>query len=142
MGADSATNHRFAEIRGSRAPSIIAPLNPDQEGPDMDTTSHTYSLDLPADRTIVLRDVRDARVDCLRGRLWITEVPLRSDIVLDTGESHVVRADGRTLVTAFGDSRFRVRGEKRVVQRPRGAPFAAMLDALSRRAASRWLAAD
>jgi hypothetical protein len=108
----------------------------------MDTTTHTGPLNLPADRTIVLHDVRDARVDCLRGRLWITEDPLRSDILLDSGESHVVRADGRTFVTAFGDSRFQVRGGKRVVKRPRGTPFSAMLDALSRRASSRWLAAD
>jgi hypothetical protein len=112
------------------------------KGNDMGTAGHTDTLDLPADRTIVLHDARDARIDCLRGRIWITEDPLRSDVLLDTGESHVVRAQGRTFVTAFGDSSFRVRRGQPVAQPPRAATFTAMLDALSRRAVSRWRTAD
>jgi hypothetical protein len=57
------------------------------------------ALDLASNRSIVLHDARHAEIACLRGRIWITEDPLRNDIVLDAGESHVLQVDGLAFVT-------------------------------------------
>jgi hypothetical protein len=58
------------------------------------------AVELAANRSIVLHDAKQAEIVCTRGRIWITEDPLRNDIVLDPGESHVVTADGLAFVTA------------------------------------------
>jgi len=57
------------------------------------------AVELAANRTIVLHDARQAEIVCARGRIWITEDPLRNDILIDAGESHVVSVDGLAFVT-------------------------------------------
>jgi hypothetical protein len=59
------------------------------------------AVELAANRSIVLHDAKRAEIVCTRGRIWITEDPLRNDIVLDPGEAHVVTADGLAFVTAM-----------------------------------------
>ncbi len=66
------------------------------------------TIELAADRSIVLHGARNAQIVCIRGRIWITEDPLRNDVVLGTGQSHLVRGTGKTLVTSFVDSRVRL----------------------------------
>jgi hypothetical protein len=58
-------------------------------------------VELATNRSIVLHDAGRAEIVCSRGRIWITEDPLRNDIVLKAGESHVLRADGLAFVTAL-----------------------------------------
>lgn len=58
------------------------------------------AVELAASRSIVLHDAKQAEIVCTRGRIWITEDPLRNDIVLDPGEAHIVTADGLAFVTA------------------------------------------
>ena len=41
------------------------------------------------------------RVDCLRGRLWITEWGATDDVVLDAGESYVISRGGVAVVQAL-----------------------------------------
>jgi hypothetical protein len=108
----------------------------------MSTAASDQRLELEAHRTIVLQDVRDAEIVCTSGQIWITEGPLRSDIVLEAGAAHVVRADGKTYVTAFDDSTVRVRRSLPARVPPRAAHFASLLDAISRRATGRRLATD
>jgi len=62
------------------------------------------AVELAANRSIVLHDARHAEVACLRGRIWITEDPLRNDVLLEAGESHVLDVDGLAFVTGLTDS--------------------------------------
>ena len=57
------------------------------------------AVELGANRSIVLHDAMHAEVVCTRGRIWITEDPLRNDVMIDAGKSHVVRAAGLAFVT-------------------------------------------
>jgi hypothetical protein len=41
------------------------------------------------------------RIDCLRGRIWITEAGCGDDIVLEAGDSYVISRDGVVLVQAL-----------------------------------------
>jgi hypothetical protein len=53
-------------------------------------------------RTVVpLENAKGAKVDCLRGRIWISEWGRRDDIVLDSGQSYVIEGGGVTLVQAL-----------------------------------------
>ncbi len=97
------------------------------------------TVELAANRSMVLHDARDAWIVCTRGQIWITEDPLRSDIVLKAGASHRVRAMGMTFVTSFVDSSVRLQEPLRPTHVPGAAGFAALLNALSRRAVGRWL---
>ena len=42
------------------------------------------------------------RIDCLRGRIWITDRACAGDIVLEAGESYDVSAGGDAVVQALG----------------------------------------
>jgi len=44
------------------------------------------------------------RIDCLRGRLWITEPGAVDDIVLEAGESYVISGNGVALVQALREA--------------------------------------
>jgi hypothetical protein len=44
------------------------------------------------------------RIDCLRGRVWITEHGSPADIVLEAGESHEISRPGRAVVQALRDA--------------------------------------
>lgn len=59
------------------------------------------AVELAANRSIVLHDARRAEIVCTRGRAWITEDPLRNDVVIEAGEAHVVAVDGLAFVTAM-----------------------------------------
>jgi len=53
-------------------------------------------------RTVVpLENAKGAKVDCLRGCIWISEWGRRDDIVLDSGQSYVIGGGGVTLVQAL-----------------------------------------
>jgi len=62
------------------------------------------TIELAINRSIVLHDARNAEIVCTRGRIWITEDPLRNDVALEEGSSHVVRVDGLAFITALSPS--------------------------------------
>ncbi|HVL55014.1 MAG TPA: DUF2917 domain-containing protein [Burkholderiaceae bacterium] len=99
------------------------------------------TIELSANRSIVLHDPRGAQIVCIAGRIWVTEDPLRNDIVLHAGQSHTVSTDGMTFVTSFADSRVRLIEPLRVDRPAPAAGFRALLNALSQRASTRWLQA-
>ncbi len=43
----------------------------------------------------------DARIDCLRGRVWITERGCADDVVLEAGQSHEISCSGVIVVQAL-----------------------------------------
>lgn len=45
-----------------------------------------------------------ARIDCLRGRIWITERGCTDDIVLEAGQSHEISRGGVTVVQALREA--------------------------------------
>jgi hypothetical protein len=62
------------------------------------------TIDLATNRSIVLHNARNAKIVCTRGRIWITEGPLRNDVAIDAGGSYVVRVDGLAFITAISPS--------------------------------------
>ena len=94
------------------------------------------AVELAANRSIVLHDARQAEIVCLRGRIWITEDPLRNDILLDAGASHVLEVDGLAFVTGMTDSSVWLREPLHAPPTRRPAPwFAAATSAAVRLAA-------
>jgi Protein of unknown function (DUF2917) len=51
-----------------------------------------------------LQDAGRTRIDCLRGRIWITEHRSTGDIVLEAGESYELSRDGVAVVQALRDA--------------------------------------
>ena len=72
------------------------------------------TVELATNRSIVLHDARAAEIVCTRGRLWITEDPLRNDLVLEAGQSHVIQVDGMAFVTAIYPSAVWLREPARI----------------------------
>lgn len=62
------------------------------------------TIELGKNRSIVLHEARNAEIVCIRGHIWITEDPLRNDIGLAEGKSHVIGVDGLAFVTALTPS--------------------------------------
>lgn len=61
-------------------------------------------------REIVPVDVAGSiRIDCLRGRVWITEDRSMRDIVLETGESYEVARRGIAVVQALRETTIALR---------------------------------
>jgi len=58
-------------------------------------------IELDYRAVVPLENAKGAKVDCLRGRLWISEWGRRDDIVLDSGQSYVIAGGGVTLVQAL-----------------------------------------
>lgn len=58
-------------------------------------------LRLGRDQLIALRDATGVRVTCTAGVLWITEEQSAADIVLESGQSHIIGQPGLTLVMAL-----------------------------------------
>ena len=58
-------------------------------------------IELDYRAVVPLENAKGAKVDCLRGRLWISEWGRRDDIVLDSGQSYVIGSGGVTLVQAL-----------------------------------------
>jgi hypothetical protein len=53
---------------------------------------------------VPLENAKGTRVDCLRGRIWITERGCTEDIVLETGESYEILRGGVAVVQALRDT--------------------------------------
>ena len=53
---------------------------------------------------IPVKDAVGSRIDCLRGRIWITELGCTDDIVLEAGESHEIERVGVAVVQALRDA--------------------------------------
>jgi Protein of unknown function (DUF2917) len=47
---------------------------------------------------------KGARIDCVRGRIWITEHEETSDIVLEAGESYEISRSGVAVVQALREA--------------------------------------
>jgi hypothetical protein len=47
-------------------------------------------IELKTRGTARMKDVAGTRIDCLRGRIWITEQGVKDDQVLDAGESYII----------------------------------------------------
>ena len=53
---------------------------------------------------IPVKDAVGTRIDCLRGRVWITEHGSIDDIVLEDGQSYVISRGGIAVVQALRDA--------------------------------------
>jgi len=53
---------------------------------------------------IPVEDAVGTRIDCLRGRIWITELGCTDDIVLEADESYEIERDGVAVVQALRDA--------------------------------------
>jgi hypothetical protein len=63
---------------------------------------------LPRRATLTLADRGGDRIDCLCGRLWITQDGDPRDIVLDAGASFELDRPGLAIVSALADARLRL----------------------------------
>jgi hypothetical protein len=68
----------------------------------LDTKRVVIELEYRA--TVPLEDAAGTRIDCLRGRIWITEHRSTGDIVLDAGQSYEVSHDGVAVVQALREA--------------------------------------
>ena len=53
---------------------------------------------------VSLEDALGARIDCLRGRIWITEHRSPGDVVLEAGESYELSRAGVAVVQALREA--------------------------------------
>jgi hypothetical protein len=53
---------------------------------------------------VPVEDAPGTRIDCLRGRIWITERGSTDDIVLEPGESYVISRGGVAVVQALREA--------------------------------------
>jgi hypothetical protein len=53
---------------------------------------------------VPVEGVAGTRIDCLRGRIWITERRSTDDIVLEAGESYVTSRSGVAVVQALREA--------------------------------------
>jgi hypothetical protein len=53
---------------------------------------------------VSVEEARGARIDCLRGRIWITEHRVPGDIVLEAGESYELSRGGVAVVQALREA--------------------------------------
>jgi hypothetical protein len=58
---------------------------------------------------VPLEDAVGTRIDCLRGRIWITEWRSTDDIVLEPGQWYVISRGGVALVQALREALVRFR---------------------------------
>ena len=73
------------------------------------THAFPASTALPQRSTLALHDRLGERIDCLGGRLWITQDGDQRDVVLEPGESFELDRPGLALVSALSDARLAVR---------------------------------
>ena len=93
------------------------------------------AVELAANRSIVLHDARHAEIVCLGGRIWITEDPLRNDILLEAGKSHVLEVNGLAFITGLAASIVWLREPLHVPARRRPGPARMFVAAAARLAA-------
>ncbi len=53
---------------------------------------------------VPVRNAVGTRIDCLRGRIWITEHRSTGDIVLEAGESYEISRGGVAIVQALREA--------------------------------------
>ena len=82
---------------------------------------------------VPVENATGARIDCLRGRIWITEQGCAEDTVLEAGQSHDISHDGVAVVQALREALVAFRAA--AVAQPRGG-LAARIERLW----SRWAA--
>jgi hypothetical protein len=80
---------------------------------------------------VPVEDAVGTRIDCLRGRIWITERGSTDDIVLEAGESYVTSRGGVAVVQALREA---LVGLRAPAVRPAGAGLVTWLVRLR----SRW----
>jgi Protein of unknown function (DUF2917) len=66
-------------------------------------------LELQYRGIVPVEDAVGTRIDCLRGRIWITEWGSTDDIVLEAGQSYVISRSGVALVQALREALVRLR---------------------------------
>jgi hypothetical protein len=54
--------------------------------------------------TVPVKEAMGTRIDCLRGRIWITERGGNEDIVLEAGQSYEISRGGVAVVQALRDA--------------------------------------
>jgi Protein of unknown function (DUF2917) len=91
-------------------------------------------IELEPRGTVPVEDAAGVRIDCLRGRIWITEHRSPDDVILEAGESHAIARDGVTVVQALREAVISLRAP--AVSPARGA-FALWVERLQSRWASR-----
>jgi hypothetical protein len=58
---------------------------------------------------IPLQDAKDTKIDCLHGRIWISEWGCNDDIVLEAGQGYVITRGGVALVQALREALVKLR---------------------------------
>jgi hypothetical protein len=86
---------------------------------------------LPRGQLLRIDAGRGRLVQCLEGRLWLTQQDDPRDIVLDAGDEAVIERDGLTVLQALGDARF-VLAPARPERAPRHPPVIACAPAAGR----------
>lgn len=73
---------------------------------DYSATPHLVHLSpaVPGRRTLRIRRPRGHRVVAVCGEVWVTQERRLDDVVLRTGETHVLDGDGTAVITAFESS--------------------------------------
>lgn len=61
-------------------------------------------IDLAHREILPIRNAAGTRIDCLRGRVWITEQPSAGDIVLEAGDAYRISHNGLAVVQALRDA--------------------------------------
>ncbi len=89
------------------------------------------TLTLVRDGLLAVRDAEGSRVTCLTGSLWITEDQRTCDVIVEAGESFVIKRPGLTLIMALEPATLRMR------ERPAGSWAARVAGWLHRRLAPR-----
>jgi hypothetical protein len=70
----------------------------------MNIGANGMGLDLKRGQVLPLIDAVGVRIDCSRGRLWITEHRCRDDIMLEAGQSYEIRRRGAALIQVLKDA--------------------------------------
>jgi hypothetical protein len=65
-------------------------------------------LSLAPDGMVALRDAQRTRVTCVSGSLWITEDSQGCDVILEAGDSFVLKRPGLTLIMALEPASLRL----------------------------------
>ena len=61
-------------------------------------------IELEYRQVVPVEHAMGTRIDCLRGRVWITERDCTQDIVLEAGQSHEISRSGAAVVQALRDA--------------------------------------
>jgi hypothetical protein len=78
---------------------MVARVRPEEEV--MIVEMKRMVIELEHSGLVPVEDAVGVRIDCLRGRIWITEHGSKDDHVLDAGESYVISRRGLAVVQAL-----------------------------------------